>query len=674
MTRILLVEDEPGHAELICRGLGRPADAFQVIVTGTLAEARRHLAREQPELILADYRLPDGRGDELVEVAGGAYPVVLLTAFGSERTAVETIKAGALDYVVKSPEMFADMPHLVRRALREWQLIQERKRAEMRLEAVNQLLLTLGPDFTGNTNRLLDLLGHELGARMALYNRIEGAHFRTIGRWQVPEDLPATLPGCGHPGGLLAPETEGDVVVVGDLKRRAGAGVPAAVQNLGLEAGLEWTIRCGGQPVGRLCVLFDRPYEFSEMDRRLLGILASALSAEENRQHAELLRARLESQLRQAQKMEAVGTLAGGIAHDFNNILTGILGNTEIARFDLPPNHPTQEALNELLRAAHRAKDLVAQILTFSRQREQQRTVVRLWPVVREALKLIRASLPATIEIQTQGGANCPAVLADPTQIHQVVMNLCTNAAQAMADKGGRLEVKLDTVMVDAEMAGANAQLRPGRYVCLSVRDTGHGMDSATLERIFEPFFTTKAPGQGTGLGLSVVHGILQNHDGAISVQSEPGAGTVFHLYFPALESAVTEPPMVAPAFPTGNGQRILFVDDEPAVVHLSSNMLQRAGYRVTGSTSPKEALGLFRSDPDNFDLVITDLTMPGLTGTALSAELLRLRPQVPIILITGFASGIDDRKARDLGIRALMQKPFSMQEMAEKVRSVLVS
>jgi signal transduction histidine kinase/DNA-binding response OmpR family regulator len=676
MKNILLVEDESGHAELISRALARSSEPMNVTLAHTLKEARAHLASLKPDLALVDYRLPDGLGDQLVEMAGSAFPVVLMTAFGSERTAVEAIKAGALDYVVKSPEMFGDMPHLVARSLREWQNLQERKRADARLEAINQLLVTLGQDFVENANRLLAMLGQELGARTAIYSRIEGKSRHAVGSWQAPDSMHTC---CGEPPCCrlcedLPRDAGGETLFVEDLRNTADRELASILQPLGLQTYLGRTIRCGGRQAGMLCVFFDQPYTPSEADKRLLGILASALSSEENHHRAEQTRARLESQLRQAQKMEAVGTLAGGIAHDFNNILTGILGNTELARFDLPENHPSHEALDELLRAAHRARDLVSQILTFSRQREQKRAVVQLWPVVCEVLKLLRASLPATIEINTHTAPQCPSVLADPSQIHQVVMNLCTNAAQAMSEKGGTLEVKQSAVDVDTDIATMNPQLRTGRYICLSVTDTGHGMDAVTLERIFEPFFTTKPPGQGTGLGLSVVHGIMQNHDGAITVYSEPGAGTTFNLYFPAVESEATSTPAALKSLPTGNGQHVLFVDDEAAVVQLGSSILIRAGYVVTGTTNPREALGLFMAAPEKFDLVITDLTMPRMTGTALSAELLRVRPDLPVILITGFASGMDDSKARELGIRALLHKPFSMHELAGVLRSIFVT
>ncbi|MBI5569431.1 MAG: PAS domain S-box protein [Desulfomonile tiedjei] len=382
---------------------------------------------------------------------------------------------------------------------------------------------------------------------------------------------------------------------------------------------------------------------------------------------------KLERELRQAQKMEALGTLAGGIAHDFNNILAAIVGYTEMASLRVPQGSPVHRYLTQVLDSSSRATDLVNHILAFSRQSEQERKPVPIGAIVREALQLLRSSLPSTIEILPEiavqpGGS---IVLADPTQIHQVVMNLCTNAAHAMRVKGGRLGVRLEDTVVDASLASRYSGLKPGAHVCLTVSDTGHGMDSATVERIFDPYFTTKGPGEGTGLGLAVVRGIVKNHGGAIVVYSEPDQGTTFHVFLPRIDEEIALETTVIESLPRGN-ERVLFVDDEHVLVDLGTEMLQSLGYRTVGTTSSVEALETFRCQPDAFDLVITDMTMPGLRGTELARELIAARPDIPIILCTGFSDLIDRERAKETGIRELVMKPYVIGNLASTIREVL--
>jgi PAS domain S-box-containing protein len=382
-------------------------------------------------------------------------------------------------------------------------------------------------------------------------------------------------------------------------------------------------------------------------------------------------RKHLEEQLRQAQKMEAIGQLAGGIAHDFNNILGSILGNAELVRL-LPPGSPeTGECLDDILTASRRAGDLVGQILAFSRRQESRRLPIQLQPVVREVLKLLRATVPAHVEFRAQL-ASVPPVLADPTELHSVIMNLCTNAWHALLGRRGLITVGLAEVEPDEDFIRRHPDLRPGRHVCLTVADDGCGMDEATLGRIFEPFFTTKPVGTGTGLGLSVVHGIVKNHDGAIVVQSRPGAGTTFQLYFPVFAA---EAPGAAPPpqpVPRGAGEHILFVDDEEPLARMGTRALERLGYRVTPHTRPAAALAAFRARPTDFDLVVVDYNMPGLNGTEFGAQVLEVRPVQRIILTTGFSATLTPEAARDLGFRELMPKPYDLNRLGETVHRVL--
>ncbi len=383
---------------------------------------------------------------------------------------------------------------------------------------------------------------------------------------------------------------------------------------------------------------------------------------------------KVEEQLRQKQKMEAIGTLAGGIAHDFNNILSAILGYAELARLRMTGNSLTVEKyLDAVLEGGARAVALVQQILAFSRQEERQRLPIEIRQAVAEPLNLLRASIPSTIEFDVSLATDLPAVLADATQVHQIVMNLCTNAAHAMRGRPGRLGVRLENFTVDALLASASPGLQPGSYVRLSISDTGHGMDAATKARIFEPFFTTKAPGEGTGLGLSVVHGIMQSYGGAITVYSQPGEGTVFHLYFPVAAEQTAVAQVVVPAkTPTGHGEHILFVDDELPLASLGQKMLEELGYTAEKTTSVGEALGLMRANPAAFDLIITDLTMPGMLGTDFTRELLHLRPDLPVILITGHSASLTDESVHELGIRELLVKPLTLQTLGAAVHRVL--
>ena len=380
---------------------------------------------------------------------------------------------------------------------------------------------------------------------------------------------------------------------------------------------------------------------------------------------------RLEASVRQLQKMDALGTLAGGIAHDFNNILVPIFINAELAAFDTEPESPTARNLDLILEAANRGRDLVKQIIAFSRPAEQKRDITDLAPVVREAVKFLQSSIPASIVIREMIEAAPKMVRADPTQIHQVVMNLGSNAAYAIGEGGGRLDVRLDEVVVSPESAAQNPDLRPGPYVRLTVEDTGAGMTREVQDRIFEPFFTTKRRGEGMGMGLPVVLGIVRSHAGAITVSTAAGKGTTFEVYVPAATGSVKAAPPEAGRVLKGKG-RVLFVDDEDMLVRTVPRMLERLGYSVTAVPDPREALALFRQRPRDFDLVITDETMPGLSGVKLAREMLTIRPDIPIILSTGYSEAVREEEIRSLGIREFIMKPFSTGEIAEKIQAAL--
>ena len=379
----------------------------------------------------------------------------------------------------------------------------------------------------------------------------------------------------------------------------------------------------------------------------------------------------LERQLHQAMKMEAIGTLAGGIAHDFNNILSAILGYGQMARQQLPPDHPVRDDLERILVAGQRAADLVRQILTFSRQDKEQMKPVKIQFIIKEVIKLLRASLPSTITIRQDVDINCGPVLADPAKIHQVLMNLCTNAKYAMDGQDGTLTITLRPVEIGVDRHQDCPQLEPGSYVDLTVADTGCGMDRSIREKIFDPFFTTRERGQGTGLGLAVVHGIVKKCGGEITVASEVGQGTVFHIYLPVIHEPRREMQDNAPDIP-GGMERILVVDDDREIADLERRMLTGLGYRPTLFTDSAKALAAWKDDPDAFDLVLTDMTMPGISGAELARQILELRPQTPIVLCTGFSEVMDQARAASLGIRGYIMKPVLLRELAAKIREAL--
>ncbi len=399
----------------------------------------------------------------------------------------------------------------------------------------------------------------------------------------------------------------------------------------------------------------------------------AALAAElAERKRAEAERSRLEARIRHAQKMEAIGTLAGGIAHDFNNILSPILGYAELTLDDLAPETEAHQNLRRIIQAAERARSLVNRILSFSREVDGEPRPVDLASAVKEVIKLLRATLPATIEIQREIDPGAGAVHADPVQIHQVVMNLCTNAFHAMRENGGTLSISLSAVDLDPDDLIPSTEATPGTYLRLTVRDTGVGMSAEVLDQVFIPYFTTRGGAGGTGLGLSVVHGIVEHLGGVIKVYSEPGRGTAFHVYLPTTEASPRRTGRATVDTVPRGDERVLLVDDEPETVMVLDRMLRRLGYRVTATTDPREALARFREAPDAFDLVLTDTTMPHLTGVVLSRKILRVRPEMPIILCTGFSELITEDQARSIGVRAFLMKPLMTADLARTVREVL--
>lgn len=383
---------------------------------------------------------------------------------------------------------------------------------------------------------------------------------------------------------------------------------------------------------------------------------------------------RLQTQLLQAQKMESIGTLAGGIAHDFNNILGAIMGYSELTLIDLPESTDAHENISEVLKATYRARDIVKQILAFSRKTKETHKPVAVHDVIKEALRLLRASIPATITIRSDIDTGSGNVLADPNQLHQVIMNLCTNAHHAMRKEGGSLRIKLRGVVLDRQSAMISQRLAEGPYVQLTISDSGHGMDEQTVKRIFEPYFTTKGKEEGSGLGLAVVHGIVDSYGGTVTVESVPGEGSTFTILLPRIEAERDKkPPGRDSELPRGT-EKVLFVDDELPLARLGEKMLEKLGYEVTLASSGVEALEKVKADSAGYDIVITDQTMAGITGAKLAEELLEMHPELPIVICTGYSDILDEVKAREMGVKALLMKPLDINKLAETVRKALNS
>lgn len=639
-SKILLVEDEDAHVFFIRRVFQRQQNPYEIQAVSSLQQARVALTESQPDIIITDLNLPDGKGTDLIDSANREKkPVIVMTSFGDENEAVRAFKAGAMDYVVKTDYAFNDMPHIVNRALREYAQITENRRVNQELRklfhAVEQsdagLLIT---DLHGN----IEYVNRSL-CEMSGY---------------TSEELMGQKPSLfRHPN----PPPDVSVDYQEMWKRLVG--------------GQTWKgVFCNRRKDGRL--FWDQtsisPIRNDEgLITHYVASKEDVTASIESKREME----KMEQQLRRSQKMQTIGTLAGGIAHDFNNILTPIFGFAHMALQNANADENLRSDLEHIIKAAERARDLVRQILAFARQGEQARGMVHLQPVVKEGVRMLRAALPTTISIRFKIDNNTPPILGDATQIHQIVMNLCTNSFHAMETNGGLIEVELSTQVLEETFTRVHSQiLKPGKYVVLSVKDNGPGIASEIIDRIFEPFFTTKAVGQGTGLGLSVVHGIVNQHQGDIIVKSAPGE-TVFQVFFPAQKGQVEVEKRPAQLV-KGEGEHILLVDDEPDNVRMESRALQYLGYQITACVSSQEALDLFRKDSQKFDLMITDQTMPDLTGIELSRQVLAIRAGFPIMLLSGYVEADIPKELNELGIARFLTKPVELTQLSAAVRELL--
>ena len=653
-TTILIIEDEA----VVRQSMADHLEDLQYRVLG--AENGRAglevFEREKVDLVLVDLRMPEMGGLEVLgRIAEMApeMPTIVVSGTGVIDDAIGALHRGAWDYVLKPIKDFAVLTRAIDNALEKAQLKRENRRYQQHLEQMvrerTRELERANRKLRESEQQFRSILDNIRTGIIIVYGHSREIAYANPTAAEMIESTPEKMIGC-RCDDVLCSDEAGRCPVL-DL----GVEVDSSERMLTTRNGRQIPVlKTAARTIfqGKECLL-----------ESFVDLTAQKAAAAE--------KASLESQLRQAQKMEALGTLAGGIAHDFNNVLSAVIGYAELCSLDIDDSsHPMHQMLQSILRAGNRAKDLVSQILTFSRMQEHHFAPVSIAPIVQETLKLLKASLPADIVVENNIATRQKA-MADATQIHQVIMNLCTNAYHAMEEQGGRLRVSLESVLLDEQKTVLCDGLAPGPYLQLTVEDTGVGISPSVLGSIFEPYFTTKKKDKGTGLGLAVVHGIIKSHAGAITVDSRVGKGTTFSVYLPVVEDETETESQKRTGFPSGN-EKILLVDDEKDLVAIGSQMLGTLGYDVTGAVGSANALKMFRQSPNEFDLVVTDLNMPEMAGDRLAQELAGVRPDIPIIICTGFTRRLDPKQAQMTGVRKVILKPLTMDALAQSVREVL--
>lgn len=666
---VLVIDDEPSQLKTIADIL--ETEELQPICCRTGKEALQACKQYDVIVAILDLRLPDMDGLEVLRELRRQNPeikVIINTGYASLESAMAAVNEEAYAYVKKMGDVGELLAHVHRAFHAHLTGYSERLEQEVKKRAAELL---------GVNRELRKEIAERKHAEVALreseqkYRTLVESTTDAIVSIDSAGDVVSWNKGAQAMFGYTPEEILGkaSAILLHERQQEKHSETLRKVRETGSIQRLETvTLAKDGTrfPVEmNLSAIMDDAGMFS-------GVSAIIRDITERKQ-AEKERERLEKQLRHAQKMETVGTLAGGIAHDFNNILQAIHGFVEMCLEDVPPGSQTHDDLQEVMKATNRARDLVQQLLTFSRHEIPERRPVRLRLIVREALKLLQATLPSSIEIRRKINRRCGIVRANAGQIHQVVMNLCTNAYQAMGESGGVLEVRLDRVAADAAFRKTHPNLTEKEYVRLTVSDTGQGMSRATLERMFDPFFTTREVDEGTGLGLSVVHGIVTAHGGEITVDSEPGKGSTFRAYFPVTEMTA-EQSMQFERKIVGGHERILFVDDEEIVASVIKRSLERLGYQITTRSSGADALETFRARTKEFDLVIADQIMPQMTGVQLARELLRLRPDLPIILMSGFSERITPELIKATGIREFIMKPVVAGDLSQAIQRVVAT
>ncbi len=664
MYTILVIDDEPSIRKSYSNFL--EDYNYSTLEASNGHEGMVLLKEKKPDLVLVDLHMPDIDGLDILAWAtehAPNTPTIVCSGTGVIRDVIEALRLGAWDYILKPVQDFSVLLHAVNKAIERARLIRENKLYNLHLES--EVEKRTKQVEQANINLL------------QLNNRLRQSEekFRTY-----TESAPVAIIIYQDAGWIYAnpaaeqlmaaslielSSLEFNDIIHPDFRHIYHNNRITNLSDAFLKNSHELKIiaRDGSE---KWVNFRAEKIEFEGKN----AVMVSAMDIGDLKQ-AEIEKQQLEIQLRQAQKMESIGTLAGGIAHDFNNILSSVIGYTELTLADMSEGKPaSKQNLQAILRAGERARDLVSQILTFSRQTELVNIPIKMHMIANEVLKLLRSSIPTTIEI-IHKIQKCKPILADPTQIHQVIMNLCTNAFHAMQRSGGVMTVTLSPIEIQAQDSERIADLSPGSYAKLEVIDTGTGMNQSTIERIFDPYFTTKEKGKGTGLGLAVVHGIVTNHNGAITVESIPGQGSTFRVFLPVVDDSEMQITSRKKQLPRGT-EHILLVDDEKEIVLIEQQMLERLGYKVTTCAGSMDALTVFQASPLKFDMIITDMTMPNMTGDQLACEIIKIRPEIPIILCTGFSEYMNNEKAKSMGIRKFVLKPVSMEEIATAIRDVL--
>jgi len=642
---ILLIEDDVDHIFFIKKVLNKDRYNIKNIEDGKKGLEYLLDTTNPPDVILLDYHLPSMDGLDILKIIRQKdlnFAFIFLTVNTDVNVAVEAMKMGALDFLPKTRMFYENLPAMIEKVYEINRSRIEHSRIEKALkqneEKYRSILESIEEGYYET----------DLDGNITFLNDALCIIFKT------PQDK---IIGANYQKFIKGKYYKKTYIAYNSIYK---TGEP--VKELELEISIH---------DGKKRFIATSAYLINDTEGEITGFRGIVRDITEKK-HADAERQKLESQLQQSRKLESIGTLAGGIAHDFNNILVPILGYAEMILDKIPEDSEIHSKVIGIIKSAHRAKNLVQQILTFSRRTDKKKSPFNVLPVIKETLKLIRASIPSTIKIiQNMLIENNEIIMGEPIQIHQIVVNLCTNAYHAMEDMGGTLEINLSEVELDSADL-QNKNMKPGKYLKLVISDTGHGMTPEIVKRIFEPFFTTKRSEKGTGMGLSVVHGIINDLGGSINVYSEPEKGSSFHVCLPIVEMPV-EGKSIKPSCGKLTGtEKILVVDDDRDITEIEQLMLEEQGYKVTKYTSSEEALTEFSSSPYKYDLIITDMTMPGMTGDKPAQKILEIRKDTPIILCTGFNDQINEDKAEAMGIRAFLIKPVRKKELCRTIRSVL--
>ncbi len=679
--KILIVDDRPENLLALERILTDINVDFVRAESGN--EALAKTLSTDFALVLMDVQMPDMDGFETVELLRQQektryLPIIFVSAiYNEEIHLIRGVETGAVDFIVKPivPQILIGKIKIILELHNQKQeletLAHERKKREQVFKLIAKELANGVEDqdvFESIVKTTADIFNteHALVGRITQNKKVDTCV--TFFNREIASFLSYDLKGTP----CEVTTSDGICVFQDNVQERFPE--DQDLVELGIKGYVGVSVKnSGGEPIGILTAFSSSPLQLPDYANEVLEILAGRIAVVLEQQEATQTNNLLKQRLKQAEKMEAIGTLAGGFAHDFNNILFPMLGFAELAKDSVKKDDPLFALLEKIMESALRAKDLVRQILTFSRQSGQKKKAFQIHTIITEALKLMRVTLPETIDIQQNIDPESGMINADPTQIHQVVMSLCTNAYHAMKEKGGVLTVSLNRTdeMLDTSVA-QSMELKPGNYIKLEIGDTGIGMDKPTLDKIFDPYFTTKPHGEGSGLGLSVARGIIKRNKGAITVFSKLEKGTLFQVFLPSVSKSRVVPNQPSQSIiPTGK-EHILFVDDEDSICEMISMMLGRLGYRVTSCLNPIDALEKLKENPDQFDLVMTDMTMPEMTGIDLTQEILKFKPDIPILLCTGFGESLDPETVINQGITDIVMKPISKKNLTELLRKIL--